>query len=221
MFIGHFAVAFAVKRVAPQAKLGTAMLAASFLDVLWPLFLIAGVEVVKIVPGATAFTPLRFVSYPFSHSLTMAALWAVVFGVVYRWRRGSSRTAIWLGVLVVSHWFLDLFVHDPDLQLFPELDIYVGLGLWNSVAGTLIVEGVMFAAGIALYLSATHPRDRVGTWALVGLVALLLASYAAAAFGPPPPSIEAIVVADLVGTAIAVAWGYWVDRHREVVVPLK
>jgi hypothetical protein len=219
MFIGHFAVAFAVKRVAPQVKLGTTILATSFLDVLWPFFLAAGVEIVKIDPGATAFTPLRFVSYPFSHSLTMAVLWGGLFALVYGWRRGSPRAAAWLGLVVVSHWFLDLIVHVPDLQLFPELDIYVGLGLWNSVPGTLIVEGLMFAAGLALYLSVTHARDRIGTWGLWSLVALLLVSYGAAVFGPPPPDTMTIIVADILGTALAVSWGYWVDRHRDV--PIK
>jgi hypothetical protein len=218
MFIGHFAVAFAVKRVAPEAKLGTAIFAANFLDVLWPVFLIAGLEVARIVPGATAFTPLRFVSYPFSHSLAMAAVWAVLFGVVYRWRGGSARAAFCLGLVVISHWFLDLIVHAPDLQLLPELDVYVGLGLWRSVTATLIVEGAMFAAGVALYLAATRARDPIGAWAFWGLVALLLASYVAAAFGPPPPNFLAIALADIVGTAVAVIWGYWVERHRDAVV---
>lgn len=214
MFIGHFAVAFAAKRAAPEIKLGTAILAATFLDVLWPAFIVAGLEVVKIVPGATAFTPLRFVSYPFSHSLVMTLLWAGLFAWVYLWRGGSRRAASWFGVLVASHWFLDFIVHDPDLQLFPELDIYVGLGLWNSITATLVVEGLLFGGGLALYLSATRPLDRIGTWALVGLLALLLISYLGAALGPPPHNVSTIVIADLVGTAVAVAWGYWVDSHR-------
>lgn len=217
MFIGHFAVAFGVKRAAPEIKLGSAVLAATFLDVVWPLLVAAGIEIVRIVPGATAFAPLRFVYYPFSHSLAMALVWAVLFAGVYYWRRRSMRAAVWLGALVVSHWFLDVIVHEPDLPLFPGLGIYVGLGLWNSVAGTLVVEGLLFAAGLWLYLSATRATDRIGTWGLWGLVALLLVSYAGAA-GAPPPGVTAIVIADLAGIAVAVAWAYWVDRHREVVI---
>lgn len=217
MFIGHFAVAFGVKRVVPEVKLGTAVLAAVFLDVLWPVFIVAGIEFVKIVPGNMAFTPLRFPSYPFSHSLTMAALWAGLFALVYGLWGGSRRAASWLGLVVVSHWFLDLIVHEPDLQLFPELDIYVGLGLWNSVPGTLVVEGLLFAGGLWLYLSATRARDRVGAWALWGLVALLLVSYVGTAFGPPPPDVASIVIAGIAGTAVGVIWAYWVDRHRAAV----
>src|ERR1051325_12239725 len=107
----------------------------------------------------------------------MAAVWAALFGFVYWWFRRSGRAAVWLGLVVLSHWFLDLIVREPDLQLFPELDIYLGLGLWNSVGGTLIVEGLLFIAGLALYLSATRARDRIGGWALLGFIALLILGY--------------------------------------------
>lgn len=217
MFIGHFAVAFGVKRVAPEVKLGTAVLAVTLLDVIWPLLVTAGIEVVKIDPGNTVFTPLDFVSYPYSHSLATTIWWAVLFASVYSWRGGTRRGAVWLALAVASHWFLDLIVHRPDLPLAPGMELRVGLGLWNSVAGTLIVEGLLFAAGLWLYLSATRAQDRIGTWGPWGLVALILASYVAAAMGPPPPDVVFIVVADIVGTAVAVVWAFWVDRHRDIV----
>jgi len=214
MFIGHFAVAFAIKRVVPRVGLGMAFLATALLDVIWPVLVALGVEEVRIDPGNSAFTPLQFVSYPYSHSLAGAITWAALFAVFYYRRRTLQRGSIWLAIVVVSHWFLDLIVHRPDLPLVPGVNVRVGLGLWNSVPGTLFVEGLLFAVGLWMYLSATTARDRIGTWALWGLVALLLASYAAAAFGPAPPNVTTIVVADLVGTAIAVAWAYWADNHR-------
>jgi hypothetical protein len=214
MFIGHFGVAFGLKRAAPQVKLGTAIVAASFLDVVWPVLVATGVEAVRIDPGNTAMTPLDFVSYPYSHSLAMTLVWSVLFAGVYRWRSGSTRDALWLGGAVASHWFLDLIVHRPDLQLVPGWDLRVGLGLWNSVAGTLVVEGAIFVAGVWLYFSATRARDRIGTWGTWGLIALLVASYLGALFGPPPPNANAIVIADLLGTALAVVWAYWVGAHR-------
>ena len=214
MFIGHFAVAFGIKRAAPEVGLATAMVAATFLDLLWPLLVATRIEEVRIAPGTMTISPFDFVSYPYSHSLVLTLVWAGLFAGVYRWRGGSPRGALWLGLAVASHWLLDLIVHRPDLPLLPGMDVRLGLGLWNSVAGTLAVEGSMFAAGVWLYLSATRAGDRRGVWGLWGLVALLLVSYLAAMFGPPPPSVNAIVIGDIFGTALTVAWAYWVERHR-------
>jgi hypothetical protein len=66
VFIGHFGVALAAKRVAPGPSLGTTVLAAQWADGVWPLLVLLGVEQVRIVPGITAVTPLYFVSYPYS-----------------------------------------------------------------------------------------------------------------------------------------------------------
>lgn len=217
MFIGHLAIAFSLKRVAPEVQLATAVVAASFLDLVWPVLVAAGVEAVTIAPGTMALSPLDFVSYPYSHSLLTTLVWAVLFAGVFRRTGGSVRGAWWLGLAVASHWVLDLIVHRPDLPLSPGMETRVGLGLWNSVPGTLVVEGALFVAGVWVYLSATRSRDRIGTWGLWSLVALLVATYVAAMFGPPPPSVNAIVIADLAGTALTVAWAAWVDRHREPV----
>src|SRR5919198_260226 len=137
MFIGHVAVGFASKRVAPRASLGTLMVAPILLDLLWPIFLLLGLEKVRIDPGNTAFSPLDFVSYPFSHSLLMAIAWGVLFAFLYRARTGDSGSAPWLALGVVSHWVLDWVTHRPDLPLVPGLPARVGLGLWNSRAGAL------------------------------------------------------------------------------------
>lgn len=213
MFIGHYALAFAAKRVAPEVSLGTTIFAAEFLDALWPLFLLMGVERVKIAPGITAFTPLDFLHYPWSHSLLAALAWATVFGATYWLVRRKLRGAWWLAALVVSHWFLDWASHRPDLPLFPGEAQRHGLGLWNSVPATLVVESALFAAGLAIYLRATRARDRTGLIALWTLVGFLIAAYLAAAFGPPPPSVEAIAYSGLLGY-LTVAWGWWIDRHR-------
>ena len=217
MFIGHFAVGFGIKRAAPEVSLGTAIVAACFLDRVWPLLVAADVETVKIDPGNMVLSPLDFVSYPYSHSLLITLVWAGLFAGVYRWRGGSARAALWLGLAVASHWSLDLVVHRADFALAPGLDMRAGLGLWNSVAGTLAAEGSLFPAGLWLYLSTTRARDRIGRWGLWGLVALLLTSYVAALFGPPRPNVDAIVIADILATALAAVWAYWVDRHRDVI----
>jgi len=219
VFLGHFAVAFALKRAAPEVKLGTAVVAAQLLDVIWPVLVLLGWETAAVVPGITVVTPFDFISYPYSHSLLLAALWALLFGWAY-WRRSASpRAAAWLAAAVLSHWVLDALSHRPDLPLAPGMAAKVGLGLWYSLPATLAVEAGMFAVGLALYLSATRARDRIGLWALWGYVALLLASYGGAVFGPPPPDVSAVVLTGIAGMLLLLLWAYWIDRHREPARP--
>ena len=214
MFLGHFGVAFAAKRVAPAVSVGTAIFAAEFLDAVWPLLVLAGVERVEIVPGITRMNPLDFVHYPWSHSLAMALAWSFAFGATYWLLRRNARGAVVLAALVASHWFLDWIVHRPDLPLYPGDAAKHGLGLWNQPALELGVEAAIFAAGIYLYLRATRPRDRTGTWAFWALVATLAVAYLGATFGPPPPSAQAVAWSAFIGY-LMVGWGWWIDRHRE------
>jgi hypothetical protein len=213
MFLGHFALAFAARRAEKGASLGTYMAAAQLPDLIWPYLLLAGVERVSIVPGDTAFTPLRFDSYPISHSLLTVAAWGVLFGAAHWWRRWRARAAVLLGLLVLSHWILDFVTHRPDLPIAPGLPWKVGLGLWNSVAGTLVVEAILFVTAVWLYLRSTRPRDGVGRYAMAAFLALLVVIYLAAAFGPPPPSARAVALSTTPGILFAV-WASWADRHR-------
>src|SRR5881397_3229182 len=214
MFIGHFAVGFASKRVAPRTSLGTLILAAMFLDALWPVFLLLGLERVRIDPGNMVFSPLAFDYYPFSHSLLMTIVWALLFALIYRARTGYENGAVWVGIGVTSHWILDFVTHRPDLPLAPGSSIKVGLGLWNSRLGTLAVEGAMYVAAVTLYLVTTRARNRIGRFALWGFVAILAALYVADANSPPPPSVKAIAITGLIGW-LFVPWAYWIDRNRE------
>ncbi|MEO8502792.1 MAG: hypothetical protein ABI609_02750 [Acidobacteriota bacterium] len=213
MFLGHFAVGFAAKRAVPEASLATGLLAAQWADVVWPIFLITGLETVRIAPGNTAMTPLDFISYPYSHSLLALALWAAGFGGIYFWRRRDALGAGVLAGAVLSHWLLDFATHGPDMPLVPGGARY-GLGLWRSVPATVTIELLMFAAGLAVYLRATKALDGVGRWGLIGLVTLMVVFYFGAAFGPPPPSIALIQWSALAGAALLIAFAGWVDRHR-------
>lgn len=212
MFIGHFGVAMGAKRVAPAVSLGTLVMAAQLADGLWPIFVLLGVEQVRIDPGITRMTPLDFTYYPWTHSLLADAAWALLFAAVYAVVRRNWQAAAWLGVLVLSHWVLDFVVHRPDLPLWPG-GPKVGLGLWNSVPLSMLIELALFGGGAYWYVRATRPRDRLGTVLFAAFIVTLGVLYLAAVFGPPPPSVDAIVVAGLAGW-LFVAWGYWIDRHR-------
>lgn len=215
MFIGHFAVAFAAKKVAPRTSLGTLVAAAQLLDLIWPVFVLLGIETVRI--DATAQSPFlrpRFVHYPWSHSLLMAAAWGIAFAVAYRAKTGDRRSAAVLAALVVSHWVLDWITHRPDLQLAPGLDLFVGLGLWTRPAATIAIEALMFGAGVAVYARATSPRGRAGSWAFWGFVALLVLAYASSLAGSPPASGRVVAASALV-LWILIPWIAWFDRQRD------
>src|SRR4029450_12620431 len=215
MFLGHFALGFAAKRVTPRVSLAMLFAAAQLADLLWPLLVAAHLEQVRIDPGNTAFTPLDFVSYPYSHSLALLVVWGFALGWVYTAvRRVNGRVLAVLAALVVSHWVLDVVTPRPDMPIYPG-GPKVGLGLWNSVPATIAIESVMYAAAIWIYATSTRARDGVGRWGFVGLAALLAVSYAANILGGAPPSVEAIVVVGVIGGAVTIALSWWVDRHRD------
>lgn len=212
MFIGHFGAGLGLKRAAPGLSLGTLFFAAQFLDLLWPTLLLAGVEQVEIVAGPER-PPLRFTHYPFSHSLALTLVWAAAIGGAHYAFRRQRTAALICGIAVLSHWILDLIVHHPDLPLTPGAAHHVGLGLWSSVVGSLLVELAIFAGGCWLYLKATEARDRIGRFGFWGLVAFLLLIQAGNVMGGPPPSVAAVA---WVGQAqwLLVLAGYWIDAHR-------
>jgi membrane-bound metal-dependent hydrolase YbcI (DUF457 family) len=214
MFIGHFAVGFAAKRVAPRTNIALLLAAALFLDILWPIFVLVGWERVRIDPGNTRYTPLDFVSYPWSHSLVMSMLWATLLALVYflatRYRPG----ALMIWIAVVSHWILDWITHAQDMPIYPGGPRF-GLALWNSIAGTMIVELLMFAIGVGLYMRVTRARNRIGRYALLAYVVLLLIAYVSDRFSDPPSNIDEVAWLGVIASAVLIPWAWWFERHRE------
>lgn len=213
MFIGHFSLGLGLKRVVPAVSLGTLFLAVQFVDLLWPTLLLLDLETVEIAPGITEVVPLDFVSYPISHSLAAMIGWGVVFAGVYWLVKRTQVAAIVCGLAVVSHWFLDLVMHRPDLPLYPGGEGRFGLGLWNSLEASLAVEAVLFGAGVWLYLKTTRAADRIGSLGFWSLAAFLALVHVGNILGPPPPSVDAVA---WTGQAqwLLIAWAYWVDHHR-------
>jgi membrane-bound metal-dependent hydrolase YbcI (DUF457 family) len=215
MFIGHNAVGFASKKFAPRTSLLLLMGAPMLLDLLWPIFLLLGIEHVRIQRGATALTPLDFYDYPWSHSLLMAAVWSIVAALLYFAVTRYGRGALVIGVGVISHWVLDFVTHRPDLPLWPG-GPKVGLGLWNMPRAEIVTEALLFALGILLYRNVTKPRDAIGNAAFWLFVILLAGIFVANTAGTPPPDVRTLAWMAL-SMWILPLWAGWFDRHRDVV----
>ena len=216
MFLGHFGFAFAAKKVAPKASLGILVLAAQLADTLWPLFLMLGIEQVRIAPGLMPASPFDFTSYPISHSLVAQLGWAAVLGLLYFVVTRDGRSAAFVGCLVPTHWVLDFVAHRPDMPVYPGGPRF-GLGMWNSIPLTLFVEYGLFAVGVAVYAATTRAKDRTGNFAWWSLVGLLATLYPAALFGPPPPSVKVLAWSGI-SLWLTASWAAWADWHRQAKV---
>ena len=184
-----------------------------FLDIIWPLFLLTGIEQVRIQRGVTAMSPLDFTHYPWSHSLLMAIVWSIVFGGVYGLFTRYWRGAAILGAGVLSHWVLDFITHRADLPLYPG-GPKVGLGLWNHPLAALAIESALFAIGLLFYRDATRPRDRIGSVVMWAFVAFLAIAFIMNAGGTPPPNVR-ILAYSAIALWLLPPWAAWFDRHRE------
>ncbi|ALJ00232.1 metal-dependent hydrolase [Rufibacter tibetensis] len=214
MFIGHFAFGLGAKSMAPKVSLGSLLLAAQLLDLLWPTFLLLGWEHVSISPGITEVTPLDFTHYPISHSLLAVLGWSIACGLIYWLLKRNRRGAIVMGICVLSHWMLDVVMHRPDLPLYPGDSPMLGLGLWNSLVGSLLVEGLFFALGVGLYLRSTKAKNKKGTWGFWSFILFLVFVHVANLFGPPPPEVTAIAWTGQLQW-LFIIYGYWIDGNRQ------
>lgn len=214
MFLGHYAIGFSGKKIDKGPSLGTMFMAVQWLDLLWPVLVLTGVERVSIDPGNTVMTPLNFEYYPWSHSMLMALVWGVLFFVVYYLRTKNTRGALLLLLLVFSHWVLDWITHRPDLQFTPFSEARTGLGLWNHKWTEIGIETGIFIAGVFMYMQVSKAVDRTGKWSLWSLlVFLLLIHFMNTLGGAPPPNTDVVAWMAL-SQWLLVLWGYWVDRHR-------
>jgi membrane-bound metal-dependent hydrolase YbcI (DUF457 family) len=212
MLVGHLAVGLIGKRIEPRVSLSTWMVAVLLADLLIFPFLMAGIEHVDAVPGVTANRIIgRDIGY--SHSLLMDVIWATLFAAAYFLRRRYRRGAWLLFAAVLSHWLLDFVSHRPDMPLFPGGQGF-GLGLWNSLTASLIVEGGLWVLAIILYVRGTVPVKRAGVyvfWTVIVLLTLVWKGNITAGMDPNPIRAG---FGGLVGITLIVAWAYWIDRLR-------
>jgi hypothetical protein len=205
MFVGHYAVALAAKRITPRTSMGMLFLAVQFLDILWVPAILLGIEHAQVVPGRLPASSLVFTYYPWTHGLLMAFGWG---WLVFRFSKNFV-----LGILVFSHWVLDFIVHVPDLPIYRGGEL-LGLGLWRYREATLLVEVGMLLLGLWIYLRSTQATEQAGTYAMKTFVSVLIAMEVLNLYGPAPQSITAIAIfGEILFLALAgIAW--WIDRFR-------
>jgi len=210
MFAGHYSSAFVAKAVSPQTPLWVLLLAAQFVDVLWVLAILAGIEKARLDPSLPS-NPLDLYYMPWTHSLLASLLWAgVAFVASTRWLGLATREAVLVAAVVASHWFLDLVVHRADLTIAGGAPM--GFALWDYPVAAWALEMVLVAASVALAMrwNATTLSLR-RRWLLLG--AGLLALQTQTSFGPVPPSLTAIVVSTLVVYLVVTAAGARVEAR--------
>lgn len=214
MFIGHYGVSFAFKSVEKSIPLWLLILAVQFVDVLWAIFVLAGIEKVRIVPGITATNPLDLYYMPYTHSLVGSLFWSVLLLVIYRLLRATpGSAAVLVGAAVLSHWILDLLVHRPDLAIYDDA-LKVGLGLWNYPALSFGLEIFMLFGGIFLYMRSTTSNSRIGTLGVPILGVVLVALQSMVFFGAPPETPSAAALTALFAYFLFFLLAFWLERYR-------
>jgi len=213
VLVGHFAAAFAAKRVEPALSLGTLVLGAMLADVLAFTLVASGIERFRI---ATDVQRNRLIgeNIVYSHSLLMDILWGAFFaGAYYLWRR-RARGAFILFAVVVSHWVLDVVSHRPDMPLAPGIPGRLGLGLWNSIPATLLVEGGPWLVAIVFYVRATRATKRTGIYAFWAGIVILTLAWIGNISAPPSAGGSGVAagLTSLVFFACAIGWAYWINH---------
>jgi hypothetical protein len=214
VFVGHFAAGLIARRISPATSLATTTLASLLPDVLFCVFLVTGIEHIRIQPGITVVNPLDLYDIALSHSLLLDFVWALLLAALYFWRSRNRFGASVLFVLVLSHWLLDFVSHRPDMPLAPGVSLHLGLGLWNSVPATFIVEGALWLISVAVYARATTAKTRTGIFAFWIMIAVLTAIWIVSLRGTPPPDVPAVAVVNSVLFSIVMLWALWIDRLR-------
>ncbi|MGI8918183.1 MAG: metal-dependent hydrolase [Pyrinomonadaceae bacterium] len=214
MLVGHLAAGFVGKRLEPKLSLGVLVMAALFADFIFFPLLLLGIENVAVVPNVTIN---RVVGHDigYSHSLLMLVIWAVLFAVVYFWRLRQVRVAALLFAVVLSHWLLDVISHRPDMPLVPGGKTLFGLGLWNSIPATLLVEGGFWLLAVVMYSRFTRPKNRLGIFAFwIGAMLLTLVWFGNINASMDPDRVSG-GIGGLISFSLVTVWAFWIDRLRE------
>jgi hypothetical protein len=213
MFVGHYGVSFAARSLDRHVPLWVWFVAVQWLDVIWSVLVLSGVEKLRIVPGFTEANDLDLYYMPYTHGLPGSIALSLALGAtVALFTRGNrAMTMVLVAAASFSHWILDLIVHVSDLPLYGNSD-KVGFGLWRHVFLSFPLELIVLAIGAWLYARSTTLQDAQARWPVWGFVVLLAIVQGLANFGPPPGSTTAMAIGALASYAVLALLAAWVER---------
>jgi len=215
MFVGHYGVSFAAKSIDKRIPLWLLFIAVQFVDVLWAVFILMGIERVRITPGITASNPLDLYYMPYTHSLVAVVLWSGLGFVWYRMIYKSTNFAAFLvAVAIFSHWVLDLIVHRPDLPLYDD-KYKIGFGLWNFPVLAFALESILLFGGIFLYLRSSRAVSLAGKFGVPVFGIVLLIVQAIVFFGAPPTSSSSAALTALFSYLLFAGVAYYLETKRQ------
>jgi hypothetical protein len=221
MFIGHYGVSLAAKRVDARLPLGWLFLAVQLPDILWAILFLLGMEKARIILTQTAVRAVDLYYIPYSHSLAASLLWAGAIYALFRLLPTTAglhkgTVALTMALAVLSHLALAVIV-ESNLPLYGDT-AKIALGLANNPIATYIVEGLILMAGLILYLRSTTPKHLTGRYVTIVFVVLML-GFNLAMFGPPPTNLQFVAASSLGSFAVMAGVAFWLDRQRMASIP--
>ena len=208
MFIGHWAPAMVAATYKDAPSLPVLFIAAQLVDWVFFLLLIFGIEAMRVTPGISVMTPLDLYHMPYTHSLLGSAAWAAALGALVLAISRNRTAGVIAALVVLSHWFLDLLVHVPDLTLAGS-EPRLGLGLWNYPAIEMPLELILTVGALWFYARKAKPK----TFPLLALAAIMLMLQAVNWFGPVEPAVTlgtSLLAFFAFGVVTLASW--WVAR---------
>jgi len=216
MYVGHYAASLALKRFEKRASLGVLFLAVQLVDILFFPLVVLGVERLNIVENFTQSTHFELEYMPYTHSLVAFLVWSGLAYALFRWVIVKSHSvALVVALAVMSHWLLDVIVHTPDMPLWSDASLKLGLGLWNNAVITYALEAILLLAGLWLYLRATRASTRTGKYGMGIFVLVLLLVNVVNIFGPLQGDSKVVLAATTLATYLLfAAVAFWLDTKR-------
>ncbi|MCE9599853.1 MAG: hypothetical protein K8S54_17975 [Spirochaetia bacterium] len=218
MFIGHYSASFALKRLDSRVPIFLLMIGVQFMDFLFMVFILFGVERMEIVPGFTEVNAFVLSYMPYSHSLVAALFWSVVYGAACAFlikKLGFVRALLICGAAVFSHYILDVLVHTPDMPILSGTGMKLGLGIWKNRIATIIVEGAFLSLAWFAYIRMSQPGPgAVGKYGASVFFGFLVALTVATPFMPVPKTIFELSAQALAGYVIIALLARWIDSKR-------